>query len=195
MSYTAGDYINKIKLLVPASETLSGDLDFYTAINLARDTIAQFFDPVIVYKQFALTNQQEYSIPTVTGYTMDVIIKVFDDVTIQQGSLQYKLRKGWLEDIGALGLTGLPSMYYLYGSTIGFYPIPQSGMNAMVKLSLKPQPLKTNSSDTDFTEEFAPLIVKLACSYVAKMTGNANLSMMFYNEYLRERQMIRTKYR
>lgn len=195
MSYTTGAYINEIKLLVPTSETLTGDLDFITAINIARDTIAQFFDPIVLYKEFALTEQQEYDIPTVTGYTMDRIIKIFDSVSVVQDNIQYKLCKGWKEDIGLRNITGYPSFYYIYGSTIGFYPIPQSNMYAQIKLSIKPQALSSNSIDTDFTEEFKPLIIKLACSYVAKMVGNANLSNVFYNEYLKERQMIKTKYR
>ena len=176
---TTEEYINAIKKYVPVSENFETSY-FLLAINQARLEIASFFDPQISYYTFSL-DSNEVDLTAKTGLTVDQILKVLS-VVIVQDNLRYEIPRAFKEFIPYSEITGYPEFYYLNMPTMGFYPKPTSGLSAEVKISVKPDDLSTGDTDT-LPEIYKPLVIFLACSHIANMTGNAGLSLYFRDLY------------
>jgi len=174
------DYVAAIKKYVPVSESFSDDY-FQLAINQARREVVSFFDPKIVIVSFPI-NSQEVDITQKTGYSLDQILKVMS-VVIKQENFRYEIPRGFKESIPYEGYSGYPMFYYLIGNKMGFYPDP-TGLNLQteVKLSLALNLLRAGQND-ELPDIYFPLVVYLACSHIANMTGNANLSLYFRELY------------
>ena len=179
MATTFEDYVNAIKKYVPVSENFEISY-FLTAINQARLEVSAFFDPIISYYTFAL-DSNEVDLTEKTGLTVDQILKVMS-VVIVQDNLRYEIPRSYKEVIPYSEITGYPEFYYLNMPVMGFYPKPTSDLYAEVKISVKPDDLNTGETDV-LPDVYKPLVIFLACSHIANMTGNAGLSLYFRDLY------------
>jgi len=196
MATTVSTYITAIQSFIPASVNMLDYIKFLLGINLARQKIAQEFDPITKYVSFNLTEGTgEYNLATVTGIDITRINKLLN-VTITFGQLKYELKPIYKEEIPLVTFISLPVNFYHFrdGSTwkIGFYPQPQANLSATVKLSLAPADLSAGDTDNEIPDYLRELVILLACHHVAHMIGNADLGTHFWNWYLAKRQTIRT---
>jgi len=177
---TYDEYVSAIKKYVPVSESFTDDY-FNIAINQARLEIASFFDPKIVIVNF-LIDSKEIDILIKTGYSLNKILKIMS-VIIKQSNLRYEIPRGFKEAIPYEKYIGYPAFYYVVGSKMGFYPDPTGlKLYAEVKLSIAPHHIKLGQAD-ELPDIYKPLVIYLACSHVANMAGNANLSSYFRELY------------
>jgi len=160
-----------LKFINQAIRKLEVDLSFETNANASNLTSTA-----------SVAGTQEYALPT--DLTKIEIIQYND------GSATFDLRSISFNDARSLNPTdtqGKPSHYYLRGTSIGLYPIPESAGTIKIYYRGRTTALVDAGANLEMNDEYVPAIVKWA-SYLAwsSSRGNEATAEQKKKDYLEE---------